>query len=106
MDLLEETIGKVKMQQYLTKGYIDVLGTNKAIYRIYADGSLEKHVLRKKLLRYTCEIEWHGKIESPRIPFHDAVATVYTHIIRDSRKFDIAKGCGEIHVLSGLDFRS
>lgn len=98
--LLEDVVGTAAMEQYSTRGFVELPGRKNALYRVFADGSVEKHILKSSLFRQKWEIEWRGRINADRYPYPDAVATVCAHIIRDSDRFDIEKRCGEIIVES------
>jgi hypothetical protein len=101
-NFLLTTVGSSDYYKLQTMGYLDVKGINGAIYRIHADGKIDKFWLKQKglLTKHTeQESAWHGKIVSCD-NMNDAIATVIIHIKNDSNKFDIDKACGNITIQS------
>lgn len=113
IDFLRTTIGEENYFFYVEHGYFDVRGTNNAVYRITKQGKISKHKIKitnkvKHLIsiifrrEIPCEINakpvFKGQIKNGQYPLEDAIAIVYVHIMKDSKKFDIEKGCGDIHI--------
>lgn len=96
-NFLLSVIGSENLHELQTVGHIDVEGTNGSTYRIHDSGDIDCFDQRKNWRRQeTQNLRWHGKIKSPII--NDGIATVYMHIRKNSKKFDIDKGCGSITI--------
>lgn len=118
-DFLRTTIGEENYLSYINNGYLDVVGTNSAIYRITNKGIVSKIKIKKGLTNRIEDIKvelskifstnyhrkrkietWIGEIIDTNYPLEDIIATIYVNIMKDSDRFDKDKGCGHIYVNS------
>lgn len=96
------TIGQVNYEALEKKGFIQVTGTNGAIYRIDNKGYIVKTVIKNTLFGQKKEQVGFARIQNTGgLPLNDAIATVYMHIVRDSDQFDKDKACGAITIRRG-----
>lgn len=97
---LASTIGEVRVAALEKDGFIILIGTNGATYKITKDGFIYKSVIKSRFLRPPVEEQvGFGRIQdSAGLPINDAIAIIYAHISSDSDKFDKDKACGAIRI--------
>ncbi len=94
-NFMVNAIGHEHIERFNTKGFLDILGTNRGIYRLERDGKITKFVNKSG----EWVAQWNGRISGQGdLPLDDCVATIYAHIMKDSDKFDEDKACGNIYI--------
>ncbi len=99
-DFLVSTIGETNTNLLENTGFINLVGTNGAKYKLTKDGYIYKTVIKKRFLWGSKEKQVGFGIIQNRggLPMNDAIATIYMHISRDSDRFDRDKACGAITI--------